>query len=352
MKPSAKPISSPGRTEKFPPPLMRFLRSNVGSKSRGRRSSPMMFMRKKNNATTAHETQEPSSPKVTCIGQVRVRRSSTRRRKRRCASTRRRCCWFRAALFCPWFRRKNKPNFYPIFQRWVSFFQGGFRRKPKIRIDSPPPPPRETPFHGRAEISNPDTQVAAAAAVHDDDEEATAKAFIPSNSSPPKNALLLTRCRSAPYRSTSLASRFWGSPLRNDENLKEEEEEEEEEDEEHSTKPNNGGKAVEIEKPTSQRVSVSDQDPSGGLEFEEDEEFVQNIENSTTERITKSAIIEREKAGDDEDGLGSSSRPLILTRCKSEPSRTAEKMNPEIGFWKKRRLGIPDSCLPNTIHDI
>ncbi|XP_023005213.1 uncharacterized protein LOC111498309 [Cucurbita maxima] len=347
MKPSAKPISSPGRTEKFPPPLMRFLRSNVGSKSRGRRSSPMMFMRKKNNATTAHETQEPSSPKVTCIGQVRVRRSSTRRRKRRCASTRRRCCWFRAALFCPWFLRKNKPNSSPIFQRWVSFFQGGFRRKPKIRIDSPPPPPRETPFHGRAEISNPDTQVAAA--VHDDDEEATAKAFIPSNSSPPKNALLLTRCRSAPYRSTSLASRFWGSPLRNDENLKEEEEEEE--DEEHSTKPNNSGKAVEIEKPTSQRASVSDQDPSGGLEFEEDEEFVQNIENSTTERITKSAIIEREKAGD-EDGLGSSSRPLILTRCKSEPSRTAEKMNPEIGFWKKRRLGIPDSCLPNTIHDI
>lgn len=344
MKPSAKPISSPGRAEKFPPPLMRFLRSNVGSKSRGRRSSPMMFMRKKNAAATAIETQEPSSPKVTCIGQVRVRRSSTRRRRRSGASTRRRCRWIRAALFCPCFRRKIKPNSSPIFQKWVSFFQVGFRRKPKVRKNSPP---REATFHGGVQISNPETRVVAVVDGGDDDdddeEEVTAKVLIPCNSSPPKNALLLTRCRSAPYRSTSLASRFWGSPLRNDEN-----QEEEEEEEEQSTKPNNGGKTVEIEKPTSQRASVSDQDPSGGLEFEEDEEFVKNIENSITERIIKSANIEREKTGEEE-GIGSSSRPLILTRCKSEPSRTAEKMNPEVGFWKKRRLGIPDSCLPNNL---
>ncbi|XP_022145519.1 uncharacterized protein LOC111014948 [Momordica charantia] len=339
MKPSAKPISSPGRTEKFPPPLMRFLRSNVGSKSRGRsRSSPMMFMRKKNAAAAAAiETQEPSSPKVTCIGQVRVRRSSTRRRSRRSGvPTRRRCRWIRAALFCPCFRRKSKPNSSPtVFQRWVSFF--GFRRKPKIRKNSPP---RETDFHGGVknsdQNSDPETEVAVAAV---DDDEKTAKVLISSDCSPPKNALLLTRCRSAPYRSTSLASRFWGSPMRNEEN---------QEEEEQSTKPNNGGKTVGIEKPTSQRASVSDQDPSGGLEFEEDEEFVKNIEDSIRERIIKSASVERIKTGEEE-GPGSSSRPLILTRCKSEPSRTAEKMNPEVGFWKKRRLGIPDSCLPNNL---
>uniref|UniRef100_A0A0A0LDY5 Protamine P1 family protein n=1 Tax=Cucumis sativus TaxID=3659 RepID=A0A0A0LDY5_CUCSA len=347
MKPSAKPISSPGRTEKFPPPLMRFLRSNVGSKSRGRsRASPMMFMRRKNNAT-AIETQEPSSPKVTCIGQVRVRRSSTRRRKRSGTRTRRRCRWIRAARCCPCFRKKFKPNSSPIFQRLVSFFQCGFRRKPKVRTNSPP---REPPFRGGVEISNKEIQVVAA--VDDDDaeeEEETAEALISSNSSPPKNALLLTRCRSAPYRSTSLASRFWGSPLKNEEN--QEETEEEEKEKEQSTKPNNGGKTVEIEKPTSQRASVSDQDPSGGLEFEENEEFAKNIdEHSVPERIVKSANIKQEKTGEEEEEvLGSSSRPLILTRCKSEPSRTAEKMNPEVGlFWKKRRLGIPDSCLPNN----
>ncbi|GFZ01466.1 hypothetical protein Acr_15g0000750 [Actinidia rufa] len=34
-----------------------------------------------------------------------------------------------------------------------------------------------------------------------------------SSTLPPKNAFLLNRCRSSPYRSSSLASRFWGSPL-------------------------------------------------------------------------------------------------------------------------------------------
>jgi hypothetical protein len=61
MKLSTKPISSPGRTNKFPLPLMRFLRSNVGSKSRGKSRSSPMFVRKKNAAI---ETQESSSPKV------------------------------------------------------------------------------------------------------------------------------------------------------------------------------------------------------------------------------------------------------------------------------------------------
>ncbi|KAI8013056.1 hypothetical protein LOK49_LG05G00667 [Camellia lanceoleosa] len=48
MKILAKPMSSPSRTDKFPRPLMRFLRSNVGSKSRGKSRSSPMFMRKKN----------------------------------------------------------------------------------------------------------------------------------------------------------------------------------------------------------------------------------------------------------------------------------------------------------------
>ncbi|KAL2481443.1 protamine P1 family protein [Abeliophyllum distichum] len=81
MKALSKPISSPSRGEKFPPPLMmRFLRSNVGSRSRGRlRSSPMFYLRTKKNVIET--TQEPSSPKVTCIGQVRVRRSSKSKTK-------------------------------------------------------------------------------------------------------------------------------------------------------------------------------------------------------------------------------------------------------------------------------
>ncbi|TQE12240.1 hypothetical protein C1H46_002165 [Malus baccata] len=55
--------------------------------------------------------------------------------------------------------------------------------------------------------------------------------------------------------------------------------------------------------------------------------------------MAKSVSIE-DKDGD----LGGLARPLILTRCKLEPARTtAEKLDPELGFWKTRRLGIVDS---------
>ncbi|KAJ0616421.1 putative transcription factor C2H2 family [Helianthus annuus] len=90
MNKPTKPISSPGRTtttttEKFPPPLMRFLRSNVGNKSRRRSRASPMFVRKKN--TLIETTQEPSSPKVTCIGQVRVSRSKKKNHKTTTATT-------------------------------------------------------------------------------------------------------------------------------------------------------------------------------------------------------------------------------------------------------------------------
>ncbi|KAK7279371.1 hypothetical protein RJT34_24421 [Clitoria ternatea] len=97
MKLSTKPISSPGRTDKFPPPLMRFLRNNAASRSRGRSRSKTIFLRKKN---TTIETQEPSSPKVTCMGQVRVKRSTKQPSTKRVhsaggdgAPTKCRCRW-------------------------------------------------------------------------------------------------------------------------------------------------------------------------------------------------------------------------------------------------------------------
>nr|CAD1842562.1 unnamed protein product [Ananas comosus var. bracteatus] len=52
---------------------------------------------------------------------------------------------------------------------------------------------------------------------------------------PPRNALLLMRCRSDPVRMAALANRFWGSPstkVQEEEEGEDEEEEEEEEDEE------------------------------------------------------------------------------------------------------------------------
>ncbi|CAI0446806.1 unnamed protein product [Linum tenue] len=210
IKISAKPISSPGRAEKYyPPPLMRFLRSNVGNKSRGRSPSSPLFVRKR-NAATAIEAPEPSSPKVTCMGQVRVRRQTKKKRLRGSDCKRRN--WIPDALFfscchggsCSSLRgktkKKKKPRGRGCFRRpawpkWTRFFRVGSNRKSEIRED------RNDPDLGSSLEEEEARSVGAA------------KVFACSSpvNSPPRNALLLIRSRSAPYRSSSLASRFWGS---------------------------------------------------------------------------------------------------------------------------------------------
>ncbi|GKV05671.1 hypothetical protein SLEP1_g17657 [Rubroshorea leprosula] len=321
MKLSAKASSSPGRVEKYPPPLMRFLRSNVGSRSKGRSRSSPMFVRKKN---TAIETQEPSSPKVTCMGQVRVRRSKKPEKTpvgpaRNGAPTRwRRFKWIRNVLFCLRFSRKLKPKAFrrPSWCKWVVSFNWGSLGKPKIREDSSR---IESNFRSKVEDS-----VQEAGEDSDDNEngEEESKIFASSSSSPPKNALLLTRCRSAPYRSSSLASRFWGSPLSTEETKPK--------PEEQTTKLENG----EPDKPTSGRESISrdsEQESKTDPETEEKSGFLNHSEG----KIAKSANSEVPK----EEQLATI-RPPILTRCKSEPARTTVKPDPEMIFWKKRRLGF------------
>ncbi|KAM1798412.1 hypothetical protein ACFX12_032486 [Malus domestica] len=325
MKLSAKPISSPGRTDKFPPPLVRFLRTNVGSRSRGRLRSSPMFVRKKNAAAAAVETQEPSSPKVTCMGQVRVRRSSKQggsrtggARRATGAPTRRRCKWISNALFCRHFSGIIKAkSFRPVWRKWVPFFQLGFCRKGEIKED---PPKIESKFEDPIEGCSDEEDFIEEQ--EDQEFERKAKAFVYSSSAstPPKNALLLTRCRSAPYRTSSLASRFWGSPVRAEETEAQ-------------------------QKPTSEGESISGQESRLESESEEKLEFFRELESEIRERMAKSASTEDK----DRDFVGSG-RPLILTRCKSEPARTAaEKLDPELCFWKTRRLGIVDSCSPSIL---
>lgn len=321
---STKPISSPGRTKKFPPPLMRFLRTNVGSRSRGRSRSSPMFIWKKN---TAVETQEPSSPKVTCMGQVRVRRSSKQaaagrpgRTRRAGASTRRRCKWLRNALFCHRITWKRKPvSFRPAWRKWVLFFRQAFRGRVEIREDSPRV---ETMFGNRSEFSEQEDDKM------EEDEEEKVKVFVSNSTSPPKNALLLTRCRSAPYRSSSLACRFWGSPLGIEETERGDQ--------------GNREEQAEPEKPTSVRESISDEESIRESISDEESRICPEAEGksefskgSVRERLIETANVEDLKAGEAADSV----RPLILTRCKSEPARTGEKLDPEMNSWKQRRLG-------------
>ncbi|MED6113753.1 hypothetical protein PIB30_073760 [Stylosanthes scabra] len=334
MKITAKVISSPGRTDKFPPPLMRFLRSNAGSRSRGRsRSSPMFVRKNKNN--TAIETQEPSSPKVTCMGQVRVRRSAAAKRGHSSSAardgappTRCRCWWIRNnALFCRLKpnkkttkkkkKKKNECRCQPVWPKWGFFRVGSFRRKPSTKLKE------------ECAKSESNFQKSSYDESEEDDESefyeerVNPEAGFSSSKTPPKNALLLTRCRSAPYRSSSLACRFWSSPLRNNE-------EEEEEEEEKKEEERNEGSL--------QRDSVSEEESKRVSEREGKLGFLMEVENSNWNGNGKSEKVEKSE---------SERRGIMLTRCKSEPARSGYKLDPEVNssFWKtkKTRLAFADT---------
>ncbi|KAI3716652.1 hypothetical protein L1987_67668 [Smallanthus sonchifolius] len=249
MQKLTKPTSSPGRTDKFPPPLMRFLRNNVGSKSRRRSRASPMFLRKKN--TPIETTQEPSSPKVTCIGQVRVRRSnktttttSQHRRRNRCL-------------------RNFKPrSCHNLWSKCLSFF----------RICKNPQDSHVSP-HEQDQDQDHVREVEHVTLEPDD----VNQGLIVSKS-PPKNVFLLTRCRSAPYRSSSLANIFRESTMGEEEEVVEK------------------FKKLNIEK--------------------EEEEEVVEVENGEVS----------EEGGTCNGGEELKAVPLILSRCKSEPARTWDQL--------------------------
>lgn len=207
----SKAMSSPSRgaaSENYPPPLiMRFLRSSVGSKSRGARSrsSPMFVVRRKNAAAATIETQEPSSPKVTCIGQVRVGRSknftpSKPGQLKQSQPSQGTCTCFSVTKCSVCTPRKLD------LRRWASFFWFGCCKKVDVEDNS-----SNLASNGRSHFNDCETEVNG-----NEDQEARiekeedSEEVLRGTTIPPKNALLLTRCRSAPFRSSSLAVQFWG----------------------------------------------------------------------------------------------------------------------------------------------
>ncbi|KAH6825692.1 hypothetical protein C2S53_002316 [Perilla frutescens var. hirtella] len=317
MKALSKPLSSPSRAEKFPPPLMRFLRSNVGSRSRGRsRSSPMFYLRSRK--TAIETTQEPSSPKVTCIGQVRVRRSAKSKAVKR--RRRRRCWWLKKPLLCgkisPRFLRKNPLGGMLCKCGW--FFRWGYCKK----VDTTDSFKVYSNSKSGRKSENLDAAVNSGNCSERDymnkyenlgaGSQQNKRGFLEpssssSSSSPPKNALMLTRCRSAPYRSSSLGGRFWGSPLP-------------EKDDE------NGAKLDELGSP----INVDEEEKSS-----KEMEMISSAET----------IQEMKKIG------GGAVHPLLLTRCKSEPARTGERLlTHEAILLRLTRLADDDDLVQPPSH--
>ncbi|XP_019151999.1 PREDICTED: uncharacterized protein LOC109148725 [Ipomoea nil] len=317
MKGSTKPVSSPSRAQKFPPPLMRFLRSNAGSKSKGRSRSRSLFMRRKNTAAGVEISQEPSSPKVTCIGQVRVRRStksagggvkrSESRRKKSSppsSSDQLPCCWARKTLFCHGFSKKLcKPRPLPSLLRQCGRFFGFGSCRRAHTAGSP----------AEESSGSEENGVKIEALVQEDNNN-----FLGSSSSPPKNALLLTRCRSAPYRSSSLACRFWGSPLK------------------PPTQTDDSG--IESKHLPQTLLLLIQEKPTSSPDCGNAEA----LESGRSQESEDFGSSNGEKCREESPQEPSNKvHPLLLTRCKSEPARTGERLVPDAGFWKLRRFAEP-----------
>lgn len=184
---------SPGR-EKLPAPGLSWFLAGRGSWSRGRhfasaaRSSPLFCARNKSvgrssiasqAAIATGEVGEPSSPKVTCIGQVRICSEKTSevppKEMRPCGQC------FRRDLLCSFFPSAKKSKGgerRSLWRRWVS--GGRSCRYQRQEQESPRGPPLEFVVIREAE-----------------------EAATPLPPSPPKNALLLMRCRSAPHNGVS-----------------------------------------------------------------------------------------------------------------------------------------------------
>lgn len=267
----------------------------MGSRSRGRsRSSPIFYLRsKRSNPTVIEATQEPSSPKVTCIGQVRVRRAgkSKARKTGAAAAKRRHWWWLKKALFCGRIsaRRKKKP----FGRAFCNFFRFGYCKKIDATEDS-------FRIYSNREDETRENVVAG-----DDyssryenfgvESREGGKDFLESSSSSsssiPKNALILTRCRSAPYRSSSLGGIFWASSFSGPEEDKQAAE--------------NGENSEHLQIP----IAANDKDEEKGRMTEE-----------ISSKKTVNAV-----------------HPLLLTRCKSEPARTGERLTAAI-FSREIRL--------------
>ncbi|XP_051113852.1 uncharacterized protein LOC127239649 [Andrographis paniculata] len=274
MKGIPMPISSPNRAENFPPPLLRFSRTNTASRSRGRsRSSPMFYIRTKRSA--AETAQEPSSPKVTCFGQVRTAKSNAKTT----SGNRRRSWLFRRTTgnLSLGFRRQ-KGIFRRIFCNCGLFSKSSYCTEIDTTKNS------ISTYSDQKNNSLPQNPRLPQSETKTD------------SISVPTNALILTRCRSAPYRSSSLAGRIWGSPFR---------------DAETATNAKPEGSKMPVESKT--RVS---------------HENTNEMRNSTSNCVDESKGITVDAI-----------HPLLLTRCKSEPAKTGERLNPETSFWRQRRFG-------------
>ncbi|KAI3957463.1 hypothetical protein MKW98_003184 [Papaver atlanticum] len=311
MKLFPQPITSPNRIEKYSPTLIRSIRSNNGrSKSRRRSSSssstlsPMFSIRttKRNNNGRNETTLEPSSPKVNCCGEIRVKRSSSNQTtNKKIVKTNHTHShnWIQKVLFCKCCSiAKTKKKSRPVLGKWLVCLQIGCfqKRVEQVVVEDDNNNNMESGKEDKTEESQDG---------HDDDDkgEEISEPVVSVSTSPPKNALLLMRSRSESYyRPTSLAHLFWGSP--NDQ--------EEDEVTEQNVNPR-----------WSKDTKIEEKD------FGVSEEIISPTDK-TGDELKKARMIFDQFS------------PRVLRRSKSDPARISEEVinDSENSLWKRRRLGF------------
>ncbi|KAG0453517.1 hypothetical protein HPP92_024821 [Vanilla planifolia] len=317
--------SSPGRVEKLPTPgLARLLGGKGGIRTRVRSSlphtSPLFPSRTRTasrsaSSVNAGEEGEPSSPKVTCIGQVRIKstkklptcgsfESNARKEKQRGAREMRYHCFIKTLLCSVCLRRRQSTEDSggrtprTLWWRWFNRNAGNQWRtegigQPEAEIDPlARPPPLRASRMGGINFDSEAMGESTAAFLYpaplrclenrgicklgredvDESEE------VETTTAPPKNALILMRCRSASHsRSSNLATNISASRF----------------------------------------LSIA-----GGDGCQENT-CCREKEGGKTTKSNDRGCHGRKKEIDDK---GTSSRPLCLERSKSEPAKKAARL--------------------------
>ncbi|PVH61719.1 hypothetical protein PAHAL_3G102400 [Panicum hallii] len=371
MKP---PAASPGRAEKpqlpapAPPGLARLLLSKSRRGGRSRRApatSPMFVSRGRSRAADG----EPSSPKVTCIGQVRMRKGKKGAAAAAKAAAPEKgakgyCRCLKKAFLCGGLfdfdsrkRRQKAPS--PEVERarrspWV------FSSRDVAVAAVPKAADPRSGSQGEGHEDDEEEEMVVGVGVfgsigreegeklgigsgcgsekeeEDGDDEREAQLVSSATTTPPKNALLLMRCRSAPQNRTSpLTSRFPAAPqapvpvpvpVPSP----------------SPTRDALAAVALEIAASPSpspsprkpERASPSPRKPSAEKAFADEDGVEKGRGGAAAAQEQDPHLIgareedDEEEEDDDEfeeedEMRCSSARPLVLQRCKSEPATTA-----------------------------
>ncbi|CAL4895917.1 unnamed protein product [Urochloa decumbens] len=374
MKP---PAASPGRAEKpqlpapAPPGLARLLLSKSRRGGRSRRApatSPMFVSRGRSRAADG----EPSSPKVTCIGQVRMRKGKKAAAKAKAKASapekggaKGYCRCLKKAFLCGGLfefdsrkRRQKAPS--PEVERVARRSPWVFSSRDVAVAAAPKAADPNLRSGGKGEghdVEDDEEEMVVGVGVfgsigreegekkmgiggcgeeveEEDEEEREAQLVSSATTTPPKNALLLMRCRSAPQNRTSpLTSRFLtaaASPAAAAPSPS-------------PTRDALAATALEIAAVPSPRKPEKASPSPSTCKLSTEKALAYDDEDGGEKRQGGAAvpaqeqdpklIVRREEEGEEEDEdefdeeddelRCSSARPLVLQRCKSEPATTA-----------------------------